>query len=38
MVEALYTILTDADARSEGAVEAKLVETTSAGTPWASEG
>lgn len=37
MIEAIYAIITDADARDAAAVEASLVDGTSAGAPWANE-
>lgn len=37
MIETLQAILTDTDARSDAAVEAKLIADTSAGTPWVDE-
>lgn len=37
MIETLQSILTDASARTDTAVEAKLIADTSAGVPWADE-
>ncbi len=37
MIETLHAILTDANSRDDSAVEAQLVDTTSAGGPWGSE-
>lgn len=37
MIDVLHSILTNADARDANAVESQLVDTTSAGTPWANE-
>lgn len=34
MAEILQDLLNDAEARSNGSVKARLIEDTSAGTPW----
>ncbi len=34
MIDILHTILTDADARKSAVVEAHLLQTSIAGTPW----
>ncbi len=37
MIDALYSLLTNIDARTQQAVEAQLIEQTSAGVPWFDE-
>ena len=38
MIETVFNVLTDLEARADDTVEASLVDYTSAGAPWADEG